>query len=490
MLKPKGLRGRLPLLSLVVAALVLALLALACEDDEDEEATPTPPVAETPTEAATPTEGATPTEQATATAPRPGDAGIPSNPRQIRGMEDLDPPFVLDDGLAIWEERPADESRTGVTADTIKLGRHTGITGFLASYEPGWGVTRDDESSPQGAVVAVNDLVANEQVFALYFGVGAPAHSSVHEFHVAEGVPYLLFFDASGLGVEPTSKWDIGNQSPDIYNGIMMARTVAKEQPGAKVAIVYADYPAPAAAVEGIRFEAPNQGLEIVGEFSHDVTQAVLAAQAQQVAETDADWVIYEGFDYGALSLIKELRESVGWEGEIAQFGAIAGDADIEEALEGTINTAGGGVSENWDPELPIWDVMRALAADEGYDYAFLNPASLGAFEILVRALELAGPDLTREGLMEAFDYGFTVEDNWNCNYCAAPVIMGPQDHWPLEFWRAGRWDNATKLWEPIDSANFETSLGDGLRGNVPGYECEPPSADAPEGTCPWKEGG
>jgi branched-chain amino acid transport system substrate-binding protein len=400
-----------------------------------------------------------------------------------------------------------------VTADTIKLGRHTGITGFLASYEPGWGptldalirrvneaggihgrnielVTRDDKSTPQDAVVAVRDLVDNQKVFALYFGVGAPAHSSVHEFHVAEGVPYLLFFDSSGLGVEPTSKWDIAYQSPDTYNGIIMARVVAKESPGAKIAIVYADYPAPVAAVEGIRFEAPNQGLEIVGEFSHDVTQAVLTSQAQQVAETDADWVIYEGFDYGALSLIKSLRENVGWEGKIAQFGAITGESDIEEALDGTINTSGQGVSEQWDPDLPPWDALKVMATEEGYDYSGLNTSTFGAFEILVRALELAGPDLTREGLMEAFDYGFTLQDNWTCNVCSGAVIMGPQDHWPSEFWRAGRWDNATKTWELIDSADFETSRGLGLRGTVSGYECEPPSADAPEGTCPWEEGG
>ena len=55
-----------------------------------------------------------------------GPAGIPSKPQQVRGLEGV---LTLDDGLVAWKERPADEIRTGVTADTIVLGRTSGVTG-------------------------------------------------------------------------------------------------------------------------------------------------------------------------------------------------------------------------------------------------------------------------------------------------------------------------------------------------------------------------
>src|SRR3990170_1366633 len=103
---------------LVIVAAVVAFLALACEEEE---------------EAATPTPAATP---GTPTALKPGAAGIASKPRQVRGLEGI---LTLDDGLAIFKERPAGEDRTGVTEDTIKLGRATGLTGYLGAYEFGWG---------------------------------------------------------------------------------------------------------------------------------------------------------------------------------------------------------------------------------------------------------------------------------------------------------------------------------------------------------------
>ncbi len=110
-------------LSTVVSLLaVVAMLAIACGDDDDEEATPTP----AGTAAASPTPAVA----------KPGDAGIASDPRDARGLEGV---FELDDGLAMWKERPASEDRTGVTDDTIILGRTAPLTGFLATYEAVWG---------------------------------------------------------------------------------------------------------------------------------------------------------------------------------------------------------------------------------------------------------------------------------------------------------------------------------------------------------------
>jgi ABC-type branched-subunit amino acid transport system substrate-binding protein len=493
-MKLRALSGRFALVGLVLA--LVAFLALACDDEEDEDATPTPPVAETPTEEATPTPGAL----------GPGAAGIPSNPREVRSLEGI---LTLDDGLAIFNERPADENRTGVTADTIKLGRHTGITGFIAPYEPGWGtvleasikrvneaggihgrmielITKDDQSLPASAVPVVTELIEGDQVFALFFAVGAPTHSAIHDFHVEQGVPDLFYLDASNLGLEPvTSKWDFNGQNSDILGGITFAEAVALQDPGVKVAVVYADFPASVAGRDGIRAGAEEQGLEIVAEFAHDLTQVDLTSQAQQVAETDADWMIYHGSSIHAVSLIKALRETVGWDGKIAQWGAVTGDPEIEEILDGiTMVSPQRGVES--DPDLPVWDKLRGLADEEGYTFLSLNGLAFAAFEHLVRGLELAGPDLTREGLVEALELGF--DGSWQCSTCRGPTIFGPQDHWSHETFQMYIWNNATKLFDPLGVANHETSEGLGLRGNYLDIDCQPPSAEFPEGTCPWEE--
>jgi len=105
-------------LSLLLGLLaILGILAVACGEEEEKGPTLSP--------AAT-----------TPAAAKIGGAGIASEPRQVRGLEGV---LTLDDGLAAWKERPASEIRTGVSADTIKLGRTSGVTGILASYEAYWG---------------------------------------------------------------------------------------------------------------------------------------------------------------------------------------------------------------------------------------------------------------------------------------------------------------------------------------------------------------
>jgi branched-chain amino acid transport system substrate-binding protein len=486
-------------------ALVLAFLAGACEDDE-EEATPTPPVAETPTE------GATPTEEATPVVSRPGDAGIPSDPREVRGFEGI-LPLTLDDGLAMWMERPADEDRTGVTVDTIKLGRTAGVSGWLAAYEPFWGApldaiikrvneaggihgrtieltTRDDKSDPSVTVQVTTELVDGDKVFAMFFNIGAPAHAAVHDYHVAKGVPFLFQLDSSNMGMEPvTSKWDFNGQGSDIIGGMVFAENIANQQPGAKVAVVYAsDHPNSILGLAGFELAAEEKGLEIVGVFGHDLGQPDLTPQAHEVGDTDAEWVLYHGSYTESVSFMTALEQTVGWEGKVAQWGAVTGEPGVEEIMDGATMVSFQD-SPELSPERPIWPALRALADDEGFFFVGgLAGLASYALEHLIRGLELAGPDLTREGLIEALESGFTLEDNWKCSTCLGPTVFGPQDHWAMEAWAMERWNNATKQYENLGILDFETSKGLGPRGNYPDLECQPPSAEFPEGTCPWEE--
>jgi hypothetical protein len=101
---------------------------------------------------------------------------------------------------------------------------------------------------------------------------------------------------------------------------------------------------------------------------------------------------------------------------------------------------------------------------------------------MLVRARELAGPDLTRQGFVEALETGF--KGDYKCSLCIGPVIFGPQDHWAFETLRMVEWIPEKKAFLPIPGQpliDFETSKGRGIRGNVPGYPCTP-------ATCPWKK--
>ncbi len=474
-------------LSTVVSLLaVVAMLAIACGDDDDEEATPTP----AGTAAASPTPAVA----------KPGDAGIASDPRDARGLEGV---FELDDGLAMWKERPASEDRTGVTDDTIILGRTAPLTGFLATYEAVWGPylvamidrineaggihgrkidlrIKDDASGGPEGVQATTELVENDKVLGMFFNIGSPTHNAVQPYLVKNKVPNLFYLDGSNVGMEPeNSKYDFNGQASDLLSGANLVAAVAKVNPHAKIAIVYLNFPASQAGLEGINYQAGELGMTIAGTFSHDATQTDLASQAEQVVNSGADYVIYHGASGGAYSLIKALRQNFNSSIPVAEWGALpTGDPSVDIAIDGAL-TARFQDDPFYNTTKPVWATLAAFGTDSGKTYfPVATTIGVNALEHLVRALELAGPDLTREGLLEALETGFT--GDWTCNMCHGPTILGPQDHWVNETWALVRWNQTAGKWDQLGLNNTETSEGKGVRGNFPGLECK---AD----TCPWK---
>ena len=107
--------------------------------------------------------------------------------------------------------------------------------------------------------------------------------------------------------------------------------------------------------------------------------------------------------------------------------------------------------------------------------------------ETFVRALEIAGPDLTREGLVEAIY--LAMDGTWMCTLCQSPsIIYTPEDRYGDLSATPARWSHAKQEYEILAPLKYyETSKGTGAVGNVPGFECQPPSAEHPKGTCPWK---
>jgi ABC-type branched-subunit amino acid transport system substrate-binding protein len=355
---------------------------------------------------------------------------------------------------------------------------------------------RDTKSDPVVGSEVTRELIEDDQIFAMFFQFGDPTHVAMHDYHVAEEVPNLFHMGGSIVGYEPvTSPWDFKGMNNDTEGGMALAEAVYLQDPEAKVAVVYADFAPSVLARDAIAYQLGERGVEIVGEFAHDLFNVALTSVAHQVDESGADWLIYHGHTVAAASLVKALRETVGWDGNVAQWGWVQGDDVLEELFDGVIGIGATRASIYIEPDLPIWPKLEALADEAGVDdfNAGLAATVAGNVEMLVRALELAGPDLTREGLVEALEVGFSVQDNWICAVgCFAPIIMGPQDHYPYETWKLTRWDNATKTSEVFGPVlDFETSKGLGPRGNFPGlgWECQPPSAEFPEGTCPWEEG-
>jgi len=484
-------------LSLLLGLLaILGILAVAC--GEEEEKAPSP--------AAT-----TPAASPTPAAAKIGGAGIPSEPRQVRGLEGI---LTLDDGLAAWKERPANEDRTGVTADTITLGRASGVTGVLASYEKYWGpalqafikrvneaggihgrklklITRDDQHNPTLAIQVYRELVEKDKVFAIFNAASTPSHPAVCDYLDEKNVISWgpMSGDAKCFYPARPTQFSLWN-GPDEQLGLGIAESILSETPDAKVANVYMTALAGSDVNEGLKWGLEKGGGQLVAAISFDPMATDLTPQAVQAAAAKPDWVVHAmAPEVGLFSLMRALREVAGYTGKIYWTSAGGVSAKNSEILDGTYYGVGPDKNGLKDPNDPAIIALKKLVEEEGAPWSDLwTPSHLVFTEMLVRALEIAGPDLTREGLMEAIY--LAMDGSWKCSVCGFPRIYTPEDPFLDGTVQLARWNHAKQELEILGPlVEYETSKGTGVVGNMPGpeFECQPPSAEHPKGTCPWK---
>lgn len=473
---------------------VLGILATACGGDDEEAAAP----------AAT---GASP-----ASSLKLGAAGIPSNPRPVRGLEQW---LVLDDGLAVWKQRPASEDRTGITKDSIKLGQSALITGAAADIEACQGpigqaivkrineaggihgrkiewIKRDNQLNPAVHVQIIKELVEKDQVFALVDQMISTGHEAVRGYMHTAKVPEL-FQNAQVLSdLEPPWPYLAQSMSFVLESSSAAADYVKQAFPDAKVAVITSDTAGYRGMSDTFKARAGKIGLNVVADYLVPVTQVDLSSQAVQIARSGATFIYDAAISPQARpNFYRSLQDVAGV--KIPTLGGAPPSADLGKLYDGSASMAST-LTPQTSPDLPLWAALEKLASEENARYcATMVGGKWQIMELLIRLLEAAGPDLTREGLLEAQQYAF--DGKWKCSICLAPVYLNYADGYVNEVYRATRWDaSQNKLVFAGEPISYETSLGEGLRGTDARFPCDVPAEvkglnlpNYPSTLCPWK---
>jgi branched-chain amino acid transport system permease protein len=430
-----------------------------------------------------------------------GPAGIASAPRTIASL------FTINDCVALFKSRPASEDRTGVTKDTILVGRSSPHTGGMAMYLPEveaiqkvvaavnqsggiFGrkltiVDLDNGGAPARGTDVARQLVEQQKVFAVFNNLCVACELATYQYYASKGVPDV-FPAANGPWVaEPTIKTMFGGSMAGIGDGLALARYAASQRPDAHVAVVFQDdaygQPLLAGFKAGLKDASPKA--DIVRTVSYNIANvADMSAQAQQAVTGDVNYVAFLGS--ASAPFMKALRETAGYTGPVvmAAGGAVSNNA-IAAGPQNFKDVVAASVFYTTDDlDQPIVAAAKVFASEQRLTFSDYSLWGLAYTEMLIHALQLAGPDLTRQGFVEALETGF--KGDWKCALCIGPIAFGPQDHWALETVRMVKWDPDKRAFLPVPGGaliDFETSKGRGIRGNVPGYPCDP-------GKCPWKK--
>ena len=391
---------------------------------------------------------------------------------------------------------PSGSPAPGVTDTQILLGTHLPLSNSpAAAYAPAadgmrayfdyinsqggvYGrkvklIVADDHFSPPDALEAVRRLVEQDGVLAIVGGLGDPTVTAIKSYLEQNGVPDLWV--AAGL---PSLSDPVEHTRfvvfADYATGANVDAAYLKENyPGKTLGIVVENSASGTSGENALLNLLKDSGIKVVSRQLFESTSFDLTGQMQRMKADNPDVIYIAGNAGASANAVKVTREVLDWDAPIFMSGigaiemtiALAGAKNMEGVVAETIGKM---FSEKDDPGVKLHiDLMKQFTPE-------VTPSSITEFgmaqaEYTVEALKNAGPNLTRESLIDGAE---KIRD-FCCLTCLVPVNLSPTDHRVAEtFWYEkvvnGQW---VRFGDPI---SFESTPGGATACKGPGEPVYP----------------
>ena len=355
----------------------------------------------------------------------------------------------------------------GVTDTEVVFGTHTDLSGPVAI----WGVgtvngarMRFDDANAAGgvhgrtirfivedtqyqvprAIQAANKLISRDKIFAMLIATGTPTNNAVMTQQFEQGVPNLFPVTGARSMVEPFNPLMV-TQHGIYYDEVRAAVKYFVEERGREaVCAIYQDTDYGIEILEGAQDQLAVMGLEITETSAHkpdatDFTPAIL-----RLREANCDLVLMGTVHRDTILVLEAARkmgwEDVDWVGNNAAYGQVIAEQESGsgEGYHAFVHMARLYADDDLPPPVRTWY--------EAYEQRFGVEPGLPAMEgwraadLVLQALEIAGRDLTRAGLLAAIESMTDVTDIFGYRLSFGPNDHNGVGHSTLSVVRGGRW--------------------------------------------------
>jgi branched-chain amino acid transport system substrate-binding protein len=361
--------------------------------------------------------------------------------------------FVLACGTAASAE-------DGVTGDAIVFGQAAVLTGPAAALGQGMKVgmnaafdeinkkggvhgrklkliSADDGYEPEKSIVATKKLIEEDKVFALIGPVGTPTSAATQPIATAAKVPFIGAF--TGAGFLRNAQLDNVINIRASYDAETEAwvRHLTEDLKIKKIAIFYQDDAFGRAGLSGFKKAMEKRSLPIAAEGTFERNTVAVKTALLNIKKEDPEAVVMVGPYKPSAEFIK-LARKVSFDPvfvNISFVGASALAKELGEDGKGVIVSQV--VPFPWDASIKvIADYQAAIkAADAKAEPEFVSLEGYLVGRLAIAALEKAGANPTREGLLKAikdtgkFDFGgltmtFGANDNEGLDHVFMTMIQ------------------------------------------------------------------
>ena len=348
------------------------------------------------------------------------------------------------------ETSAVSETTQGVSDSEIILGSHTDLSGPVAI----WGVgsingarMRFEEANEAGgvhgrqikfvvedtqyqiprAIQAANKLINRDKVFAMVLALGTPTNNAVLTQQLKAGIPNMFPLTGARSMVEPYHDLKFAQRGiyyDEIRAGVKyFLQEMGKEKP----CVIYQDTDYGQEILEGAEDQLKEMGQALVGVSAHKPTESEFTASIIRLRNAQCD-VVFMGTIHRDTILILEaarkMKFDVVFVGNNAAYGQVIAEQESGsgEGYHAFVHMAKlykeDGLSDMverwWDRYEARFNVEPGIPAMEGYRAA----------DLVVTALENAGPDLDKAGFLAATEAINDYQDIFGYQ-----IQFGPGDH-------------------------------------------------------------
>jgi len=321
-------------------------------------------------------------------------------------------------------------------------------------------LVEDDHFNPADSIEATRKLVVQDEIFAMVGSLGDLTHAAVYKYLEEQGVPDMFIGGGTVAFTDPVARTRFGG-NPDYYTeGRMLGKYIAETYPGKKLGLLLENDAFGMDGKAGILQGLEGSGVEVVAEETYEGIVFDVTTQTQRLKNANPDVIAAYAIPPPAASLVKTAREVLNWDVPIIVTGVVQTDIFIALAgpqnAEGVVSVVFG--KQIYQTDDPGVQQHIQIMKDFGQGVEATNFTLYGSSmaELMVKSLENAGPDLTRESLVE----GAEAIQDYCCTFCLFPVNLGPNDHRPSEMEVYNKVENGR--WVPFgEKVSFESTPGD-----------------------------
>ena len=338
----------------------------------------------------------------------------------------------------------------GVTDTEIVLGSHTALSGPVSA----WGIgstegtrMRFEEANEKGihgrkiklvvednqyqvprAVQAANKLINNDKIFVMLGALGTPQNNAVFGEQLGKGVPNLFPFTAARSMAEPFHKLKFATFSTYYDQVRSSVKHFAEKEGKKKICSMYQDTDFGHEIRDAVKDQAKALKLEVIAEASYGPTDTDFVASVTKLKSAGCDLVVMGSIIRDSIQTVGTAKK-LGWTDVTFVGTAASYDPIVAAAAGGVMDGFYSGTGMPFAYADTSAEPIKAWAAKyktkTGQDANSAAQYGYVGADIVVKALEATGRDLTRAKFLAALE---TIKD-YKPFFPGPPLSYGADRH-------------------------------------------------------------